>query len=120
MIKQIDISEAKRFYRRHKEPHDQLSFSEKGTFVGYYEKSVLCGIVGTLKMGKAIRIKTLSVRPDKRGKGIATELLKFIIYPGIQYTAFASTYSYRLFVDAGFKEMSEKANGIKYMKREAA
>lgn len=116
MIREITTAEAKRYYRRYRETGDRLSFSEKGRYYGYFKKNKVIGIVSTQIVGKRIRIKTLSVSPDSRGKGIGAALLGFLIYDGLAYSAFASEHSIRLFEKFGFTVMSESKNGIKYMK----
>lgn len=116
MIKEITAQEAQRYYRRHKEPGDRLSFSGKGKYYGYFNNTKVLGIVSTQMVGKRIRIKTLSVRPDSRGQGIGTKLVKYLLYDGLAYSAFASEYSIGIFKSQGFRIESEKDNGIVYMK----
>ncbi len=56
-------------------------------FLGYFENGMLLGAVSLL-YESGVAVNNLYVRPDNRGRGIATALLKsaLILYPGTRYT----------------------------------
>ena len=116
MIKKINYIKASRFVRSYGKGAS-VSVSEKGSFFGFFKDSEMVGLIGTQSMGDYIRIKSFLVMKIYRGQGIGSELLDFVFYDNLQYTAYATEDSIELFKRKNFKVTENSKNRkIKYLK----
>lgn len=116
MIKEITIEEAWEFYRKQKNK-SQLYFPTHGEFFGNCKDDEIKAIICILSFKTKKRITCFLVADNIRGKGIGSELLKKMLskFKKFTITAFTTKHSRNLFLNNGFKVISEKANDITFV-----
>lgn len=122
MIKYITYDIAYNFFIKNKDRNDQITLANKGLFYGLYLNETLIGIISTNETKNTVRIKSFLVAKQYRKRGLGKELLESVLTDRKVCTAFATEYSYKLFLQCGFDVMSEDVtnlnkNNIRFMRR---
>lgn len=102
-IKEIENNKAIDFLYKNKAYKEKIYISNNDTWIGaIYDKNII-GCIG--KKGK--RIRCFYVIPNFRKNGIGADMLCEIIKNNDELTAYATNYSYNLFLKHGFKVINQ-------------
>jgi GNAT superfamily N-acetyltransferase len=110
--------DARVFLKIHKANKEHISISNADEWLACYHGEKIIGVVGILTFKNLTRIKSFYVVKEFRNKGVGTKLLDKTLKSYLKYTAFATKYSFNLFIKNGFIPQCKIKNEITFLVRD--